>query len=86
MKRTLPASNFVGTLAANVDNPNMSDSEFRALFSNTLPIVDYHPGRYMLYEDKDIGKGPRKTKQCEYCLGDSFTGHGKGCPSKKELS
>jgi len=40
-KRTVPASNFVGTLAANVDNQKLSDAEFREFVRNTLPIVRY---------------------------------------------
>jgi len=39
-KRTVPASSFVGTLAANVDN-KMSDADFRQFVRNTLPIVQY---------------------------------------------
>jgi len=40
-ERTVPASNFVGTMAANVDNLRVSDKEFRAIFKRTLPIVIY---------------------------------------------
>lgn len=39
---SVPASNFVGTLAANVDNEKMSDVEFRQFVRNTLPIVEYN--------------------------------------------
>ena len=40
-KRTVPAESFVATLAANADNGNMSDAQFRAFVRNTLPIVKY---------------------------------------------
>jgi hypothetical protein len=35
----VPASNFVETLKANVDNAKLSDKEFREFVRNTLPIV-----------------------------------------------
>ncbi len=38
-KRTVPASNFVRTLAANVDNEKLSDKDFRQFVRNSLPIV-----------------------------------------------
>ena len=37
----VPATNFMATVAANVDNVNISDQEFRAFIRDTLPIVDY---------------------------------------------
>lgn len=40
-ERTVPASNFVGTVSANVDNANLSDKEFRDFVRRTLPIVIY---------------------------------------------
>jgi len=40
-KRTVPADNFMGTIAANVDNEKLSDADFRELIRNTLPIVIY---------------------------------------------
>ncbi len=57
-ERTVPASNFVGTLAANVDNGKLSDAEFRQMVRNTLPVVQYDSGRFELYEECDKGKGP----------------------------
>lgn len=36
---TIPARNFVKTLAANVDNQKLSDEAFREFVRNTLPIV-----------------------------------------------
>jgi len=39
--RTIPASNFVATLAANVENAKLTDAEFRQLVRNTLSIVQY---------------------------------------------
>lgn len=39
--RVVPASNFVGTISANVDNGKMSDKQFREFIQNTLPIVMY---------------------------------------------
>lgn len=41
MGRTVPATNFVSTLAANVDNRKLSDAEFREFVRRTLPIVIY---------------------------------------------
>lgn len=35
----VPASNFLGTLAANILNEDLSNSDFRKLIWNTLPIV-----------------------------------------------
>ena len=35
------AKNFMGTIAANVDNKKLSDKEFRQFIRNTLPVVDY---------------------------------------------
>lgn len=40
-KRTVPASNFMATVAANVDNMAMSDKDFRQFIRNSLPIVIY---------------------------------------------
>lgn len=37
----IPASNFMATIAANVDNEKLSDAEFRQMIRNTLPIVEY---------------------------------------------
>lgn len=42
--RQISAASFVATLAANVDNPQMSSDAFRELVRNTLPIVDYPGG------------------------------------------
>ena len=39
---TVPADSFVGTMAINVDNKEMSDAAFREFVRNTLPIVEYH--------------------------------------------
>ncbi|KKP94645.1 MAG: hypothetical protein US25_C0026G0002 [Candidatus Moranbacteria bacterium GW2011_GWE1_36_7] len=39
--RTVPASNFMSTLAANVGNLGLTDSQFRELFRNTQAIVIY---------------------------------------------
>jgi len=36
----VPAANFVGTLAVNVDNEKLSDAAFREFVRNTLPIVE----------------------------------------------
>ena len=40
-RRPVPASNFMGTIAANVDNKKLDDAEFRAFIRRTLPIVQY---------------------------------------------
>jgi hypothetical protein len=37
----VPASNFVATVAANVDNEKLADDGFREFIRNTLPIVIY---------------------------------------------
>lgn len=39
--RTVPAINFMATIAANVDNKKLNDKEFRQFIRNTLPIVIY---------------------------------------------
>ena len=41
LERTVPADNFVATLAGNVDNEKLSDARFREFVRNTLPIVIY---------------------------------------------
>ena len=40
-KRTVTASNFMGTMARNVGNLDMTDAEFREVFRNTVPIVAF---------------------------------------------
>ena len=40
----IPAANFLGTVAANIDNEKMTDAEFRAFIRRTLPIVQYDDG------------------------------------------
>ena len=40
-QRTVPAENFMATIAANVDNEKLSDDHFREFIRNTLPIVQY---------------------------------------------
>ena len=37
----IPAQNFVGTLAVNVDNAKLTDKEFRDFVRKTLSIVKY---------------------------------------------
>lgn len=37
--RVVSPSNFLDTVAANVDNEKMDDASFRAFIRNTLPIV-----------------------------------------------
>lgn len=39
----IPAKNFIRTVAANVDNPRLSDAEFREFIRNTLPVVEGTP-------------------------------------------
>ena len=41
LERKVPASNFVATVASNVDNEKLTDAEFREFIRNTLPIVEY---------------------------------------------
>ena len=33
------AENFMKTIAANIDNKNLSDKDFREFIRNTLPII-----------------------------------------------
>lgn len=40
-KRTVPAANFMATIAANVDNEKVSAEDFREFIRDTLPIVIY---------------------------------------------
>jgi hypothetical protein len=40
MSDKISATNFCGTLTANVDNEKMSDAEFREFVRNTLGIVE----------------------------------------------
>lgn len=40
-ERTVPASNFMGTIAANVDSRKLSDKAFRDFIRNSLPVVIY---------------------------------------------
>jgi hypothetical protein len=40
-KPKVPAENFMATIAANVDNPKLTDADFREFIRNTLPIVIY---------------------------------------------
>lgn len=37
---TVPASNLILTIAANVDNEKVSDKDFREFVRNSLPICD----------------------------------------------
>lgn len=39
--RVVSASNFVATIAANVDNEELGDTAFRAFIRNTLDIEQY---------------------------------------------
>jgi len=39
-KHKIPAVNFIGTVLANVDNDDMTDSDFRKFMRDTLPIVE----------------------------------------------
>jgi hypothetical protein len=41
MDNKIPATNFMATIAANVDNNKLSDTEFREFIRNTLPIVEF---------------------------------------------
>ena len=40
-ERTVPASSFVATIAANVDNDELSDDDFRQIVRDVLPVVIY---------------------------------------------
>ena len=40
-ERTVPADNFCATLAVNINNENLTDTEFRAFVRNSLPIVQF---------------------------------------------
>lgn len=41
LKRTVPAGNFLATVAANVDNEKLSDADFRQFIRNSLPVVEF---------------------------------------------
>lgn len=41
-ERTIPAEHFAATMDVNVNNNNLSDSEFRSMVRKTLPAVIYH--------------------------------------------
>lgn len=43
-EKFVTASNFVGTLVANVDNKGLDDCAFRQFVRNSLPLVDYEGG------------------------------------------
>lgn len=45
------AKNFIGTLAVNVDNPELSDAEFRAFVRRTLPIIEGSPDPLERYKN-----------------------------------
>lgn len=38
---TVPAENFMATLAANVDNASLSADDFRDFVRNSMPVVIY---------------------------------------------
>jgi len=38
---TVPAKNFMATIAANVCNEKLTDKQFREFIRNTLSIVEY---------------------------------------------
>jgi hypothetical protein len=40
-KPTVPAENFMATLAANIDNTRLSADDFREFVRNSLPAVVY---------------------------------------------
>jgi len=69
-QNTVPASNFVGTIAVNVDNKKMSDADFRQFIRGSLSVVDYDskcscgkPGRPR--SDKGLAAGCH----CDDCWG-----------------
>lgn len=41
MSHPVPAENFVATVAMNIDNPKLTDAQFREFIRNSLPIVKY---------------------------------------------
>jgi hypothetical protein len=38
-RRKISAKNFMQTIAANIDNPKLTDKDLRDFIRNTLPIV-----------------------------------------------
>lgn len=49
-KGKIPASSFLDTIVANVNNKGLSDDEFREFIRDTLPIVE---GSNYTHEDRD---------------------------------
>ena len=41
LERVVPPENFLRTVAANVDNEELSDANFRQFIRNSLPIVQF---------------------------------------------
>jgi len=49
MKSTIPASSFIVTVYANVDNSKLSDSAFRAFIRNSIETID----EVIAYKDEE---------------------------------
>lgn len=70
----LPAEHFCGTLQANVDNPKLTDDDFRQLVRNTLPIVKFpqkgeaEPGTHAVAQPIVPGSINDPNRHPEYAL------------------
>jgi hypothetical protein len=60
--RTVHASNFVGTIAANANSDKLTDAEFRAFIRNSLPIVVYDSGMLEEFDTKHSDGTPLSRK------------------------
>ena len=67
--RTVPASNFMATVAANVDNAKMSDANFRQFIRNSLPIVIYDGCDKT---EKRVAGGPSGSGGSDHPCGGSY--------------
>jgi hypothetical protein len=77
MKRTVPADNFCGTLAANVDNDKLSDEEFRAFVRNSIDIVIFKRRCYHFDTEKEYHAATNlqrclKEEKCQKCNGTGY--------------
>ncbi len=65
-KRTVPADNFMGTISANVDNTEITDTAFRKFIRKTLPIVIFE--RYEEKTDKAESQELEHVELFSYCV------------------
>jgi len=56
MKNSIPASGFIVTVYANVDNSKLSDSAFRAFIRNSIDTID----EVIAYKDEEKIRNGKK--------------------------